>query len=93
MNSNSDSENNNSFINSNNNKNNIDLDKIDYLISYLQKIQNQEITLKEHINNIFNEFQIKINSDYQKNQKKINNKTFKFVQNFKDEVLKINNNI
>ncbi len=79
-------------MNSNNNENNnIDLDNIDYLINYLQKIQNQEITLNEHINNVFDEFENKINCDYQKKLKKNNNNSYKLVQNLSDELSKLNN--
>jgi len=79
-------------MNSNNNENNnIDLDNIDYLINYLQKIQNQEITLNEHINNVFEEFENKINCDYQKKLKKNNNNSYKLVQNLSDELSKLNN--
>ena len=77
--------------NNNENNNNIDLDNIDYLINYLQKIQNQEITLNDHINNVFNEFENKINCDYQKKLKKNNNNSYKLVQNLNDELSKLNN--
>ena len=74
-----------------NDNNNINSDNIDYLINYFQKIQNQEITLKEHINNIFNEFENKIYCDYQKKSKKNNNNSYKLVQNLSDDLSKLNN--
>jgi len=74
-----------------NDNNNINSDNIDYLINYFQKIQNQEITLKEHINNIFNEFENKIYCDYQKKSEKNNNNSYKLVQNLSDDLSKLNN--
>ena len=74
-----------------NDNNNINYDNIDYLINYFQKIQNQEITLKEHINNIFNEFENKIYCDYQKKSEKNNNNSYKLVQNLSDDLSKLNN--
>ena len=74
-----------------NDNNNINYDNIDYLINYFQKIQNQEITLKEHINNIFNEFENKIYYDYQKKSEKNNNNSYKLVQNLSDDLSKLNN--